>query len=230
MSVSARRTYLPYNRHSRRYLGTESTPIIASRLLSLHSAPDNSDRRSRLAGIALEGQRMDHRVRLIAAAAVIFAGLGIALCFRRGPGESQLTIAQGDARLQVQQAAPRDFTVAPAPQPRSRPVQQKPRQPSPTIVSPNDVPAPPPEFPQSYPGGVQPGGTRWGTSLAELRPEKASPATHKIADGDTLPALAERYLGSASRAMEIYRANRNVLEDPNLLPVGKVLKMPSKER
>jgi phage tail protein X len=38
--------------------------------------------------------------------------------------------------------------------------------------------------------------------------------------------LAERYLGSASRAMEIYEANRGVLAHPGILPIGAELKIP----
>ena len=39
-------------------------------------------------------------------------------------------------------------------------------------------------------------------------------------------ALAERYLGPASRAGEIFAANRDVLFDPKLLPIGVELKIP----
>jgi nucleoid-associated protein YgaU len=67
--------------------------------------------------------------------------------------------------------------------------------------------------------------------MAQMLPETASaPPTHKIVDGDTLPMLAERYLGSASRAAEIYQANRNVLTDPKILPIDKVLKIPRSEQ
>ena len=102
---------------------------------------------------------------------------------------------------------------------------------SPTIVTPTDQLAPPPELPKSYPGSFpdssQPASTRWGTSLSHLLPETASaPPTHKIIDGDTLASLAERYLGSASRAMEIYEANRSVLASPQELTIGVELKIP----
>src|SRR5262249_32590315 len=38
--------------------------------------------------------------------------------------------------------------------------------------------------------------------------------THIIADGDTLVALAQRYLDDPQRAREIYEFNRDVLKDP----------------
>ncbi|MEN6451915.1 MAG: hypothetical protein ABFC96_15605 [Thermoguttaceae bacterium] len=53
--------------------------------------------------------------------------------------------------------------------------------------------------------------------------------THRIVDGDTLAGLAERYLGSAARANEIFAANRDVLLDPKLLPIGVTLRIPPSE-
>jgi len=55
-----------------------------------------------------------------------------------------------------------------------------------------------------------------------------TPRVHKIVDGDTLRDLAQLYLGSADRAMEIFHANRDVLTDQNLLPIGVELKIPRK--
>jgi nucleoid-associated protein YgaU len=49
---------------------------------------------------------------------------------------------------------------------------------------------------------------------------------HRVADGDTLARLAHRYLGSADRQEEIFAANRDVLTEPDLLPIGVVLKIP----
>ena len=49
---------------------------------------------------------------------------------------------------------------------------------------------------------------------------------HRIADGDTLPRLAERYLGSAERYLEIYEHNRDVLRTPGELPIGLELRIP----
>ncbi len=51
---------------------------------------------------------------------------------------------------------------------------------------------------------------------------------HRIADGDTLPALAARYLGDARRWVELFQANRRVLSDPAILPLGVELKVPAR--
>ena len=57
-------------------------------------------------------------------------------------------------------------------------------------------------------------------------PAEPAARTHKIVDGDTLSRLAQRYLGSADRYQQIYEANRDVLRSPDLLPIGKVLRLP----
>ncbi len=58
----------------------------------------------------------------------------------------------------------------------------------------------------------------------EAEPER----THTIVDGDTLARLAERYLGSAARADEIFAYNRDVLPDAELLPIGAQLRIPNR--
>lgn len=51
-------------------------------------------------------------------------------------------------------------------------------------------------------------------------PPRSVAITHVIADGDTLEALAEKHLGSRLRWTEIYNANPEILDDPEVLPVG----------
>ena len=52
------------------------------------------------------------------------------------------------------------------------------------------------------------------------------PVTHRVVDGDTLARLAEQYLGNSSRRLEIFEANRRLLKDPDVLPIGADLKIP----
>jgi nucleoid-associated protein YgaU len=54
-----------------------------------------------------------------------------------------------------------------------------------------------------------------------------SERTHKIVDGDTLPGLAQRYLGRADRYQELFDRNRDVLKNPDILPIGAELRIPS---
>jgi nucleoid-associated protein YgaU len=50
---------------------------------------------------------------------------------------------------------------------------------------------------------------------------------HRIIDGDSLPKLAARYLRDPRRSEEIFALNREVLENPDLLPIGAELKIPA---
>lgn len=56
----------------------------------------------------------------------------------------------------------------------------------------------------------------------------SGPRTHIVTDGDTLAGLAEEYLGDPQRAEEIYEANRPSLPDPDLLPIGVEIVIPSR--
>jgi len=55
----------------------------------------------------------------------------------------------------------------------------------------------------------------------------APPRIHRIIDGDTLPKIAQRYLRDARRSDEIFSLNRDVLSNPDLLPIGAELKVPA---
>ena len=55
----------------------------------------------------------------------------------------------------------------------------------------------------------------------------APPQTHKVVDGDTLPKLSQQYFGRTDRYMEIFDFNRDVLQSPDVLPIGAELRIPS---
>ena len=99
-----------------------------------------------------------------------------------------------------------------------------------TVVKPWKRRESPPPLAEEYPRPNRPKSAGWGPSMRSLvaggATSRQTPRTHKIVDGDTLPTLADRYLGSASRAGEIFAANRDVLLDPELLPIGAELKIP----
>jgi nucleoid-associated protein YgaU len=60
-------------------------------------------------------------------------------------------------------------------------------------------------------------------------PQPSSNTTkHTIEVGDTLPKLAAQYLGNSQLYEAIYLANRDVLGDPRLLPIGITLRIPTK--
>ncbi len=87
----------------------------------------------------------------------------------------------------------------------------------------------PPSLARTYPDTQPIPTSRWGSSLGwgGNRPhEEDLERTHTVVDGDTLTALAERYLGSPERALEIYNANRLSLPSPDVLPIGVELRIP----
>jgi nucleoid-associated protein YgaU len=49
---------------------------------------------------------------------------------------------------------------------------------------------------------------------------------HTVASGDNLSAIAQKYLGNASRYLEIFEANKPMLSDPNKIYPGQVLRIP----
>ena len=51
--------------------------------------------------------------------------------------------------------------------------------------------------------------------------------THVIESGDSLAALAKRYLGDDTRAGDIFDSNRNVLAQADRLPEGQLLRIPT---
>jgi LysM repeat protein len=64
-------------------------------------------------------------------------------------------------------------------------------------------------------------------------PASASPAaapagaqTYTVQSGDTLSAIAKKFLGSANAYMDIFNANRDQLSDPDKIKPGQVLKIP----
>lgn len=60
-------------------------------------------------------------------------------------------------------------------------------------------------------------------------PQESSTAqttTYTVQSGDTLSAIAKRFLGNANDYMEIFNANRDQLNDPDMIKPGQVLKIP----
>ena len=61
---------------------------------------------------------------------------------------------------------------------------------------------------------------------APAQPTAAPTINYTVQPGDTLSALAKKFLGNASEYMEIYSANRDQLTDPDKIKPGQVLKIP----
>jgi nucleoid-associated protein YgaU len=162
---------------------------------------------------------MDPVVKTAMALCVLLAGVCAAMLFRHDPPVATSPAPPAPARLLIHSdgdaAAPADLP------PRTPSAIQRPA----TVVKPLDVVKSPAPLAPNYPRTDLPSDSRRGGSIDMMMPASDT-RTHKIVDGDTLASLAQRYLGSATRAREIFDANRNVLSDPELLPIGAELKMP----
>jgi nucleoid-associated protein YgaU len=68
--------------------------------------------------------------------------------------------------------------------------------------------------------------------LLEMELSEAGPRslTHKISDGDTLAALAKQYLNDSNRWADLFEHNRDVLKSADLLPIGRVIKIPPRDQ
>jgi len=62
-------------------------------------------------------------------------------------------------------------------------------------------------------------------------PEEETPSSqfYTVESGDTLGAIAKRFYGSAGQYMAIFEANRPMLDDPNKIYPGQVLRIPQED-
>ncbi|MCI0362041.1 MAG: hypothetical protein L0211_26460 [Planctomycetaceae bacterium] len=181
--------------------------------------------------------RAGRPARVLFVAALVAAGAGLALPFRRA---GQLTSPSLDAAVvdvplrradiaivagppgEVSPAAALDDTQALAASGR--------REPRPDLAS----LASPPVLPQDFDlaGAVSRPAIHRDWKPARLKLNGSQPALrrHRLTDGDTLERLAERYLGNPARGVEIFAMNRDLLTAPDLLPLGKIIRIPPAEQ
>jgi len=57
-------------------------------------------------------------------------------------------------------------------------------------------------------------------------PKADEVTTYVVQSGDTLSALAQRFYGKASLYRKIFDANRDILNNPDLIKVGQKLRIP----
>lgn len=63
-------------------------------------------------------------------------------------------------------------------------------------------------------------------STAERAAEPASENTYIVMKGDSLSAISKKLYGNANRWQEIFEANRDQLDDPDLIQPGQTLRIP----
>jgi nucleoid-associated protein YgaU len=86
---------------------------------------------------------------------------------------------------------------------------------------------PPPMMARTYPDSTAHPPDN-GPATIGRRSHRNVQRTHKVRDGDTLQNLAQRYLGDQARWPEIFQANRDKVDRPDLLPLAAKLVIPPK--
>jgi len=66
------------------------------------------------------------------------------------------------------------------------------------------------------------------TASVDTTAEKVGGSTYTVKKGDSLSKIAKNELGDANAWKKIFEANRDVLEDPDKIFPGQVLKLPPK--
>ncbi len=185
---------------------------------------------------------MDPGVKVAAAMSVLITTVCMALLFWSDSGSLnqpgnrplELRAEPGQAGTVLRPSTrPNPFALLPAQNlsPRRRP---------PTVLKPTAPASAPPRTPDGSaisaprpPMASHEEQASWGTAagvtLPELRragDDNPAPRTHTVVDGDTLQDLARRYLGQADRYLEIYQWNHDVLANPDVLPIGQLLRIP----
>jgi nucleoid-associated protein YgaU len=167
--------------------------------------------------------------KLIAAAAVLLAGAALALLFRKEAADEPAVAVEPLWRREpaspvVMEIAP---PIPPAAQATVAPVAAEPAAaPSASELFMRDAAAP--RIAAEYPAadGAEHVAAYRPAASSETTTASAQSIEHTIVDGDTLSLLAKRYLGDANRWREIFEANRQVLSDPELLPIDAELRIP----
>jgi nucleoid-associated protein YgaU len=65
-----------------------------------------------------------------------------------------------------------------------------------------------------------------GSSTAPSASPKAAEQTYTVKKGDSLSKIAKRVYGDAQQWRKIHEANRDIIENPDLIHPGQVLKLP----
>jgi nucleoid-associated protein YgaU len=75
---------------------------------------------------------------------------------------------------------------------------------------------------------MQRGGKKMAEEMKQGEGQNAWDATqwHEVKKGETLSKIAEQYYGDQSLYPKIFEANRDILDNPNLIKIGQKLRIP----
>lgn len=74
-------------------------------------------------------------------------------------------------------------------------------------------------------GSVDEDGKEEAVEVKDREDTKAVPKTYTVQEDDTLWSIAKKYLGDGSRWSELYELNKDIIDDPDLIYPGWVLKI-----
>jgi nucleoid-associated protein YgaU len=82
--------------------------------------------------------------------------------------------------------------------------------------------------PESNPdfGNVQSGGSSTAPAAPQSTGPISSERTYVVVEGDSLSKIARREYGDANKWRAIYEANKDLINDPDLIYPGQELKVP----
>lgn len=86
--------------------------------------------------------------------------------------------------------------------------------------------APAAEAPRTDAAAAKPAAEKPAAPKAAPQPAGAAPVFHTVAKGETLSAIAKKYLGSSNKYHAIFEANRPMLSDPDKIYPGQTLRIP----
>ena len=87
-----------------------------------------------------------------------------------------------------------------------------------------------PDWPREIVADIKATGPAAAAPAAAPAAKSTPAATYTVKSGDTLGKIAKEHLGNASAYMDIFNANRDLLEDPDKIKPGQVLKIPQTSR
>ena len=85
------------------------------------------------------------------------------------------------------------------------------------------------ENPKADFSNVQSGSSTHPDTSRQPTTGKAATNTYTVKSGDTLSAIARREYGDAAQWRRIYEANRDQIDNPDLIHPGQELKIPARE-
>ncbi len=65
-----------------------------------------------------------------------------------------------------------------------------------------------------------------GSSSTAPPPAQPAPRTYTVVAGDSLSKIAKKHYGDANKWKKIFEANRDIIQNPDLIKPGQVLKLP----